>query len=141
MLLQCLGDAARCFIIPGERKYRRPRTGYAEAYGAEFHRQLAHFVKIGDKDGKSSEAQFNEPFGLAFDHKGNLFVSDVKNFRIRVIYPQGEVQTLAGSAPGYKDGDGAEALFNFPSGMAVDKDDNLYVADIANQRIRKISFK
>jgi DNA-binding beta-propeller fold protein YncE len=67
-------------------------------------------------------------------------VADTGNHCIRVISPAGQVTTLAGAPePGYADGQGAAARFNFPVGVAVDAEGNLYVADTANHRIRKIT--
>lgn len=101
-------------------------------------------------DGKGEQAQFNEPQGIARDDEGNLYVADSGNQRIRKITPEGIVTTLAGSgkeaientsylAGGYQDGDGKNAQFNFPLGLAVGKDKTVYVADSLNHCIRKIT--
>ncbi|MFZ6745426.1 gluconolaconase [Undibacterium sp. JH2W] len=91
-------------------------------------------------DGKADQAAFNTPSGIALDGKGNLLVADTGNHAIRRISPEGVVTTLAGNGkPGDRDGIGGEAQFNGPVGIAVDKVDNIYVADTYNDRIRKIS--
>ena len=97
-------------------------------------------------DGPVGEARIRAPRGLVFDSKGNLFFSDCWNHRIRKITPAGIVSTLAGGGPTgarakaiWRDGTGAEARFYAPCGMAIDRDDNLYVADAENHRIRKIT--
>ena len=97
---------------------------------------------LGSFDSEIGEsATFNQPNGIAIDNKGNLYVADQLNHRIRKITSTGVVTTLAGSgAPGSLDNViGALASFNHPRGIAVDKAGNVYVGDIANQKIRKIS--
>jgi formylglycine-generating enzyme required for sulfatase activity len=92
-------------------------------------------------DGQGTEASFNAPSGVAVDASGNVYVADRSNHRIRKISSSGNVTTLAGSgSPGFADGQGGAAIFNFPRGVAVDADGNVYVSDRDNQRIRKISL-
>lgn len=93
----------------------------------------------GYADGVGAAAKFNQPLGVAVDKDGNVYVADNLNHRIRKISPTGEVTTLAGSASGYKDGTGSAAAFTNPSGIAVDGDGYVFVADRLNHRIRKIS--
>jgi sugar lactone lactonase YvrE len=100
---------------------------------------LAGSGAAGYADGTGTEAQFYFPTGVAVDGAGNLYVTDYGNHRIRKITPGGEVTTLAGSSSGYADGTGTEAQFNSPTGVAVDGAGNLYVGDIANNRIRKLT--
>lgn len=98
--------------------------------------------KPGFKDGKGKEAEFSFPHAIAVDSKDNLFIADISNNRIRKITPDGTVSTFAGSGEkGFSDGDVKTAKFNMPIDVAVDKEGNLYVADIGNQRIRKITAK
>ena len=56
-----------------------------------------------------------------------------------MIGPKGEVQTIAGSDEGFGDGPALQARFNTPSGIAIDRDGNLFIADTSNNRIRKLS--
>jgi len=91
-------------------------------------------------DGEIKEAKFGAPHGVGVDSKGNIFVADLGSSTIRKISPDGNVTTFAGSGkPGYKDGKGKDAEFSFPHAIAIDKNDNLFIADISNHRIRKIS--
>ncbi|MFP5262863.1 MAG: NHL repeat-containing protein [Blastocatellia bacterium] len=91
-------------------------------------------------DGRARDAAFSDPFGVAVDKRGNVIVSDSgRNNRIRVVTAKGNVESLAGSGEGYKDGNAAEAQFNTPSGIAIDKDNNIIIADTSNNRIRRIT--
>ena len=94
----------------------------------------------GNADGNADVAQFNHDMhDIVIDKQGNLYIAD--NNRIRRVTPQGIVSTIAGSTFGFKDGDGDSAKFNFPNGLAIDAAGNIYVADLNNNRIRKISFE
>jgi serine/threonine protein kinase, bacterial len=101
---------------------------------------FAGSTKAGSADGTGSSASFNQPFGIAIDSNDNLYVSDYGNNEIRKITPAGVVTTLAGSTKGGSaNGAGNSASFNLPAGIAVDSNDNLYVADRGNNEIRKIT--
>jgi sugar lactone lactonase YvrE len=93
------------------------------------------------QDGLSTNSGFNYPAGLALDLAGNLYVADSGSQVIRKITPQGLVSTFAGAGgqADWQDGSDTNAWFNNPSGVALDGDGNLYVADTANACIRKIT--
>lgn len=95
----------------------------------------------GTNDGVGGAARFNFPQGLAADRLGNVYVADEGNHTIRKITPAGSVTTMAGSAgsAGFADGTGDGARFRFPFGVAVDVSGNVYVADLSNRVIRKIT--
>ncbi len=101
----------------------------------------------GSANGTGYNASFNNPAGVAVDASGNIYVADAGNNLIRKItfslaplnYEDGVVTTLAGSgAHGSDNGDSTLASFNNPTGVAVDKAGNVYVADAGNNMIRKI---
>jgi hypothetical protein len=97
----------------------------------------------GFANGPGQTAMFSEPYGVATDAAGNVYVGDVGNNRIRKIVQAANgttvVTTLAGEgAPAFEDGPAANAQFNYPAGVATDAAGNVYVADAANYRIRKI---
>lgn len=91
-------------------------------------------------DGTGTSAMFNRPNGMAIDAAGNLFVADQMNHRVRKVTPAGVVSTLAGNgAASFAEGNGVQAMFNTPTGVAVDVAGNVFVADYMNNRIRKIA--
>lgn len=110
--------------------------------------------EYGLADGKASEANFNVPSDVVLDSKGNIYVADTLNHAIRKISVDGNVTTLnkpssrlveytqgAIDAVGdYKDGPLSQAMFNEPTALLIDANDNLYVSDRGNQRIRYIDF-
>lgn len=97
--------------------------------------------EIGYRDGQGTGAAFDTPFGIAVSpSNGVVYVADSYNHRIRKITPDGQVSTLAGDGNhGFRDGPGASAEFGYPTGIAVDRIGNLYVADVDNNRVRKIT--
>src|SRR4051812_41386606 len=76
----------------------------------------------GNVDGTGPAGSFQNPYGVAIDSAGDLFVADTLNNTIREITPAGVVTTLAGSAgvAGSADGQGAEARFNALGALAID---------------------
>ncbi len=95
----------------------------------------------GDRDGPAQQAQFNGPIGLAVSKDDKIYVADTYNDKIRVILPDGTVQTIAGGAtPGYQDGAGTAALFDTPSNIAINSKGELIIADTRNNAVRKINI-
>ncbi|ACU03574.1 IPT/TIG domain-containing protein [Pedobacter heparinus] len=94
----------------------------------------------GFADGTGSAAKFMQPLDVVADAQGNIYVADNTAHRIRKVSPSGTVTTLAGDGTaGYLDATGVQAKFRNPSGLTVDQQGNIIVADRLNHRIRKIT--
>lgn len=92
-------------------------------------------------DGEALAASFKEPCGIAVDPAGNLYVADSDNECIRMISPEGHVETIAGDGKGvadYADGSGPLARFNSPVGLCVGPAGDIYVSDSKYHCIRRI---
>ena len=91
--------------------------------------------------GPATNADLNNPYGVAVDVTGNLFIADYYNYRIRKVGTNGIITTVAGNGSYGSSGDGGAAtnaeLFD-PSSVAVDAAGNLFIADSDNARIRKV---
>ncbi len=98
----------------------------------------------GDR-GPASKAHLNNPFDVAFDEAGNLYLSDTFNHCVRRVDAKTNViTTVAGTGKAGDSGDGGPALkarFNEPYGIAVDRQGNLFVADRLNRKVRRIDGK
>jgi DNA-binding beta-propeller fold protein YncE len=92
--------------------------------------------------GLARDAELEAPAAVAFDSKGNLYIADHNNQRIRRVDAKtGVITTVAGNGRRGFSGDGklaAEASLNAPAGLAFDAHDNLYIADAGNHRIRMV---
>src|SRR6266404_3194125 len=93
-------------------------------------------------NGPATKATFNTPEAIKLDGKGNLFIADYLNNRVRkLVLATGIITTVAGTADFHFAGDGGPAVQAGldPNDIAVDSDDNIYIADNLNNRIRKVS--
>jgi len=96
----------------------------------------------GGQDGPNLSATFSDPFGLAVDSKGNIFVAEGGQSNcIRAISIRGIVARIAGSSEGFNDGLLEAASFNTPSGLAIDKRGSVIIADTSNNRIRRLDVE
>jgi uncharacterized protein (TIGR03437 family) len=93
--------------------------------------------------GAAINAEFNQPAEIAYDNlTGILYVADLGNYRVRAIYPNGTIQTVAGTGePGFSGdgGLGSAAELSYPLGVAVDAASNVYISDFRNSRIRVLT--
>jgi len=102
---------------------------------------VAGSALVGD-GGPATAAQIGAIQGIAVDHAGNLYLSDSDNHRIRKVAPNGIISTIAGTGVAGFSGDGgpaASAQLNTPYGLAVDLAGNVYIADMGNSRVRRVS--
>ncbi len=93
-------------------------------------------------DGPGFQAQISFVHGLAADTKGNLFIADTSNARVRVVnLSTGNIFTFAGNGTSGYSGDGAKAVnasLNSPAGVVADSAGNVYIADYGNSTVRKV---
>ena len=94
--------------------------------------------------GQAKDALLQNPGGLCIDKNNNLYIAEAQGNRIRKVnLSTGIISTIAGTGtPGYS-GDGGPAILatlNIPAGICVDVSDNLYIADVFNNRIRRIDI-
>ena len=92
--------------------------------------------------GPATAAKFGKPSGIAADNLGNIYVNDYEYNRVRIINAGGTINAYAGNGTSGSVGDGGSATaaeLASPSGIAIDKNGNLYIADYLNNRIRKVT--
>jgi len=100
---------------------------------------LAGSRSAGLVNGVGSAASFDLTSGVAVDSSGNVYVADSGNNVVRKVTSAGVVSTFAGGAFGYAEGSGTAASFRDASSVAVDAAGNVFVTDVGNHAIRKIT--
>lgn len=96
----------------------------------------------GGDGGAATSAKLSFPSGIALDGAGNLYICDSGNNRVRKVTAGGTISTVAGTGTAGYAGDGLSATsakLSSPRGLALDRSGNLYIADLNNGRIRKVS--
>lgn len=90
-------------------------------------------------DGLLSDAEFVQPTAISFDENGAIYIADGNAIRAigRNIF--GFIETISNDWRGFADGEMLSSRFNRPSGLAIDKDGNLFVADSENKTVRVFS--
>ena len=94
--------------------------------------------------GPATSARLNAPNGVAVDAKGNVYIGDTNNSRVRKVSRDGRITTFAGTnRPGFSGdrGPATSAQLSYPWGLAVDGKGNVYIADSGNDRVRKVSVR
>ena len=92
--------------------------------------------------GPAMNASLKNPVGVAIDSAGNLYIADLDSYTIRKVDPQGIISTVAGNGVQGFSGDGGPATsasLSLPYGLAIDSADNLYIADLYSQRVRRVN--
>jgi streptogramin lyase len=90
----------------------------------------------------ATTALLNGPYGIALDARGNLYLGDYNNNRVRKVNTSGIITTVAGNGTCGFSGDGGSgtlAMLCTPEGLAVDPTGNIYIGDYSNARIRKLN--
>ncbi|AHM61628.1 NHL repeat containing protein [Flammeovirgaceae bacterium 311] len=128
------GDGNIVVTVDGET-ITGPAFDYLESY------RVSTFAgsSQGMGDGTGTGAQFYDPWDVAIDANGIMYITDYLSHRIRKVTPEGVVTTFAGSTAGYADGTGTAAQFNGPTAITTDAAGNVYVTEDINHRIRKIT--
>lgn len=96
---------------------------------------------FGGDGGPAIDAELNDPDGVAVDSAGDLFIADSNNNRIREVTPAGMIFTVAGNGVSGGGGDGGLAVnaeLHAPAGLTINSSGDLYVADVLNNRVRRI---
>jgi len=93
--------------------------------------------------GVATGAKLNQPYGVVVGPDGRIFFADRLNGRVRMIDARGRISTLAGDGSGKYSGDGGPAMaagLGEPNGLAL-ADDRLYIADVADHRVRVVDLR
>lgn len=102
---------------------------------------IANPFPLGD-NGPALAATLSEPTGLAIDAAENLHIADTGNHRVRMVDASGNINTVAGNGSGEYSGDDGPATaagVGSPRGLAIDSTGNIYIAELGNKRIRRVS--
>jgi DNA-binding beta-propeller fold protein YncE len=95
--------------------------------------------------GAALEATLNEPYEVRFDSHGNMFIVEMQNHLIRKVDAQsGMISTVAGDGvPGFQgdNGPALQARFRDPHSITIDENDNIYVSDLSNHRVRRVDAR
>jgi sugar lactone lactonase YvrE len=127
-------------VVLNDELARRISSGFGDVYGNGGPAGVDRGSFKGD-GGPALDATLQEPVGVAFDHTGNLYISDRDNERIRKVDTAGVISTIAGDGSAGYSGDGVlgtKTSISFPLGITVDPHGDVVFGDADNKRIRVI---
>ena len=134
--------AGGILVVDASNRVRRIAYGtITTVAGSGVAGHVSQGVPLPEDGGPAIDAQLNDPIGVALDHDGNILIADALYHRIRRVTPDGTITTIAGDGIPSFLGDGGPATaanLQYPTGVAVDHDGNVFIADAANHRIRRI---
>ena len=134
--------AGGILVVDASNRVRRIAYGTITTIaGSGVAGHVSQGLPLPEDDGPAIDAQLNDPIGVAIDHAGNILIADALYHRIRRVTADGTITTIAGNGIPAFWGDGGPATaanLKYPTGVALDHDGNVFIADAANHRIRRI---
>ena len=139
-----LDSSGNLYIAAGYAVYRVSAGGAPTLFAGKLDPSCRFGVCSGfaGDGGPATAAQLWNPVDVAVDADRNVYIADSANHRIRRVAPDGTIATVAGNGNSGYAGDGGparDASLNNPSGVTIDAEGNLYIADTNNHRIRRVS--
>jgi sugar lactone lactonase YvrE len=134
--------AGGILVVDASNRVRRIAYGTITTIaGSGVAGHVSEGLPLPEDGGPAIDAQLNDPIGIALDRDGNILIADALYHRIRRVTPDGTITTIAGDGIPQFWGDGGpatQANLQYPTGVTVDHDGNVFIADAANHRIRRI---
>jgi NHL repeat-containing protein len=134
--------AGGILVVDASNRVRRIAYGtIATIAGSGVAGHVSQGLPLPEDGGPAIDAQMNDPIGVAIDRDGNILIADALYHRIRRVTPDGTITTIAGNGIPSFLGDGGPATaanLQYPTGVTLDRDGNVFIADAANHRIRRI---
>jgi sugar lactone lactonase YvrE len=138
-----VGTAGNLFVADSSQRIRKVSADGIISTVAGLGPSIGGIGAAPGDGGRATLAPLATPTGVAVDSAGGLYIADTFDNRLRRVSPDGIIATIAGKGgAGVVSGDGgpaSDAYLFWPSGLAIDSSDNLYVADAGDSRIRMIS--
>jgi DNA-binding beta-propeller fold protein YncE len=134
--------AGGILVVDASNRVRRIAYGTITTIaGSGVAGHVSQGLPLPEDGGPAIDAQMNDPIGVAIDRDGNILIADALYHRIRRVTADGTITTIAGNGIPEFGGDGGPATaasLQYPTGVALDHDGNVFIADAANHRIRRI---